>query len=256
MEMPRMMRKATVAVWTMGLLLLAGAAGAQTADEVIEKHLAAIGGREALGKITSRAMTGTIALSTPAGEVSGSIQLFTKVPNKSRSLIKVDLTQFGVGELVVDQRFDGTVGYVLDSMQGNRDITGNMLDNMRNNAFPTPLLTYKAAGAKVELIGKEKVGNRDAFVIQLTPKAGSSSKQFFDAETYMLLKTLTTINVPQLGQDVEQVGEFSEYRAVDGVKVPFTIKSTNPVQAFTITVSSVEHNKAIDDASFVKPAGG
>jgi outer membrane lipoprotein-sorting protein len=251
--MPRVMRKMTVAVWAMGMLLLSSIAGAQTADEVIEKHLAALGGREALGKITSRTMTGTIALSTPAGEVSGSIQVFGKTPNKARSLIKVDLSQFGVGELVVDQRFDGTVGYVLDSMNGNRDISGNQLDNMRNNGFPSALLNYKDTGAKAELVGKEKVGDRDAFVIELTPKAGSPSKQFFDAETYMLVKTLTTINVPQIGRDVEQVGEFADYRAMDGVKVPFTIKSTNPVQAFTITVSSVEHNKAIDDASFVKP---
>jgi outer membrane lipoprotein-sorting protein len=237
------------------LLARTDVARAQTADEVIEKHLAAIGGREALAKITSRTMTGTIALSTPAGEVTGSIQVFNKAPNKARSLIKVDLTQFGVGELTVDQRFDGTVGYVLDSMQGNRDITGNQLDNMRNNAFPTPLLTYKTAGAKAELVGKQKVGDRDAFVIQLTPQAGSPTKQFFDAETYMLVKTLTTVNIPQLGQDVEQVGEFADYRAVDGVKVPHTVKSTNPVQSFTITVSSVEHNKPIDDALFVKPAG-
>jgi hypothetical protein len=69
----------------------------------------------------------------------------------------------------------------------------------------------------------------------------------------MLLKTLTTVNVPQLGRDVEQTGEFADYRAVDGIKLAHTVKSTNPVQAFTITVTAVEQNKAIDDASFVKP---
>lgn len=236
-------------------VMWSGAALAQTADEVIEKHLDAIGGRATLSKMTSRTMTGTITLSTPAGEVTGNIQIFGKAPNKSRSVIKVDLSQFGVGELVVDQRFDGTTGYVLDSMNGNRDVTGNQLDNMRNRAFPTPFLTYKENGGKAELLGKEKIGDRDVYVLQVTPKAGSSSKQFFDAETYMLLKTLTTINVPQLGRDVEQTGEFSDYRAVDGVKLAHTVKSTNPVQAFTVTVTSVEHNKDLDDASFVKPSG-
>jgi len=235
------------------LLLSPTAAFAQTADEVIEKHLAALGGREALGKIASRTMDGKIALSTPAGEVSGTIQVFGKVPNKARSLIKVDLSQFGVGELVVDQRFDGTAGYVLDSMNGNRDITGSQLENMRNAVFPTPFLKYKENGAKVELLPKEKVGDRDAYVLQVTPKAGSPSKQYFDAETYMLLKTLTTVNVPQLGRDVEQTGEFADYQAVDGIKLAHTIKSTNPVQSFTITVTSVAHNKEIDDATFVKP---
>ena len=71
----------------------------------------------------------------------------------------------------------------------------------------------------------------------------------------MLLKTLTTINVPQLGRDVEQTAEFSDYRAVDGVKVPYNVKATNPVQAYTVTVTSVEQNKEIDDTSFAKPSG-
>ncbi len=251
--MTALQRAAARIALTALLVVSSAAAYAQTADEVIEKHLAALGGRDPLAKITSRTMTGTIALSTPAGEVTGTIQVFGKAPNKSRSLIKVDLTQFGVGELVVDQRFDGASGYVLDSMNGNRDITGSQLDNMRNSAFPTPFLTYKESGAKVELLAKEKVGDRDAFVLQLTPKTGSPSKQYFDAETYMLAKTLTTVNVPQLGRDVEQVGEFADYRAVDGVKLAHTVKSTNPVQSFTVTVTAVEHNKELDDASFAKP---
>jgi outer membrane lipoprotein-sorting protein len=235
------------------VLMASNVAFAQTADEVIEKHLTALGGREALGKITSRTMSGTIALSTPAGEVTGTVQVFGKTPNKSRSVIKVDLSQFGIGELVVDQRFDGTAGYVLDSMNGNRDITGSQLDNMRNAGFPTAFLKYKENGVKVELLPKEKVGDRDMFVLQVTPKSGSPSKQYFDAETFMLLKTLTTVNVPQLGRDVEQTGEFADYRAVDGVKLAHSVKSTNPVQSFTITVTAVEHNKEIDDATFVKP---
>jgi len=250
----------TLKTWTASKIVLAmlvvlpsASAYAQTADEVIEKHLAALGGREALAKITSRTMAGTIALTTPGGEVTGTIQVFGKVPNKSRTLIKVDLSQFGIGELVVDQRFDGTVGYVLDTMNGNRDITGNQLDNMRNSGFPTPFLTYKERGNKAELLGKEKLGDRDVFVVQLTPQTGSASKQYFDAETYMVIKTVTTVNVPQLGRDVEQTSELADYRAVDGVKVPYKVTSTNPVQSFTITVSSVEHNKELDDASFAKP---
>jgi len=244
---------ASKVVVAMLVVLPSASVYAQTADEVIEKHLAALGGREALATIKSRTMTGTIALSTPAGEVTGTIQVFGKAPNKSRSLIKVDLSQFGIGELVVDQRFDGTAGYVLDSMNGNRDITGEQLDTMRNSGFPTPFLTYKERGNKAELLGKEKLGDRDVFVLQLTPQTGSASKQYFDGETYMVVKSVTTVNVPQLGREVEQTTEFADYRAVDGVKMAHTIKSTNPVQSYTVTVSSVEHNKELDDASFAKP---
>ena len=61
-------RKLLVAVLLIGWSQVASA---QTADEVIEKHLAAIGGRAALAKLESRLMVGTITLSTPGGEVTG-----------------------------------------------------------------------------------------------------------------------------------------------------------------------------------------
>lgn len=227
---------------------------AQTADEVIEKHLAAIGGREALGKAKSRIVSGSITLSTPGGEVSGTIESYAKAPNKSRAVIKVDLSSFGAGLLTVDQRFDGTAGYIIDSMNGDRDITGGQLDVMRSGFFPTPFLKYKENGAKVELTGKEKVGSRDAHVLQVTLATGPTLKHFIDAEDFTLLKTVATLNVPQLGGNVEQTSEFSDYRDVDGIKIPHTSRTSNPAQTFTITVTKVEHNKDIDDKSFSKPA--
>ncbi|HEV3140745.1 MAG TPA: hypothetical protein VGY57_09530 [Vicinamibacterales bacterium] len=235
------------------LVSRAEAARAQTADEVVANVIAALGGRPALEKIHSRTMTGTIALLTPGGEISGSIEIFNKAPNKSRSLIKVDLSQFGAGAVAIDQRFDGSAGYVIDPLQGDRDVTGNQLDNLRNGAFPTPLLDYKARGVTATLLPKEKVGGRDAFVLQLAPKVGSTVKDYFDAETYLLTRTVVTVNVPQMNADVEQTADFSDYRAVDGVKVPFQSKLSSSVQNYTITIAKVEHNMEIDDKSFVKP---
>src|SRR5881397_2715826 len=107
------------------VLAWAHAASAQTADEVVEKSLTALGGRAALGKVKSRSMTGTITLSTPAGAFSGTVEVLNAVPNKARTLIKVDLSSLGIGPTVFDQRFDGKVGYVIDTVNCNREITGN-----------------------------------------------------------------------------------------------------------------------------------
>src|SRR5215475_1767230 len=98
------------------LVLPATRARAQTADEVIEKHLTATGGRAALGKVTSRTATGSITVSTPGGDVTGTIDIYNKLPNKARSVVKIDLSQFGLGQVVQDQRFDGTTGYAIDSL--------------------------------------------------------------------------------------------------------------------------------------------
>jgi outer membrane lipoprotein-sorting protein len=236
------------------LLLLGctGAASAQTADEIVEKYLAAIGGREALGKLKSRSMTGTITVSTPGGEVSGPIEVVNLAPNKARMLVKLDLTSFGAGQMTIDQRFNGTTGYVIDTLQGNRDIAGGQLEVMKNAAFPTPLLNYKEAGATVELAGKEKVDDRDANVLILKPKTGPAVRQFIDAESFLLLKMVVKLDSPQFGE-IEQTTELSDYRAVGDVKVPFAVKTSSAVQNSSIAVTKIEHNTTIDEALFSKP---
>jgi zinc protease len=232
-----------------------GAVPAQTADAVVEQYLAAIGGREALGKITSRKSAGTVTIATPQGNISGPIEVLLKVPNKSSVHMTLDLSALGGSDMTIEQRFDGTAGYAMNSMQGDSEITGNQLDNMRNNVLPTPLLHYKEGGAAVELLPHEKIGDKDAIVLLVTPKTGSPVRIFLDAETHLLLRTVTKINSPQTG-DVEQTSDFSDYRAVDGVKVPFHVASTNPLQSLTIVLTKVEQNVAIDDAMFAKKQGG
>jgi outer membrane lipoprotein-sorting protein len=229
-------------------------ASAQTADEVVEKSLTALGGRAAFAKVKSQSASGTITLATPGGEVTGTIELLNAAPNKVRSLVKVDLSALGAGQLILDQRFNGTSGYALDTLQGNHEITGNQLDNMRNGSFPHPFLNYKEMGTAVQLGGKEKVGDRDAYVLVFEPTSGSVVRQFVDAETYLPVKAVVKIDVPQLGQQVEQTVETSDYRDVDGVKLPFRLQATSSVQNYTIVITKVEHNVAIDETLFSKPA--
>jgi hypothetical protein len=225
----------------------------QTADDIAEKHLAALGGRAALEKITSRVTIGTISASTPGGDLTGSIEVYNKAPNKSRTLVKIDASQFGLGQIVQDQRFNGTSGYALDTLNGNRELTGDQLEIARSTTFPSPLLKYKDGGATLELLGREKVGDRDAYVLKLTPKTGPSARMFIDAETYLLAQTIMTINVPQVGGNVDQTIAVSDYRVVNDVKIPYQIKSINQFQTLSITATKVEQNTAIEEQNFSKP---
>ena len=230
----------------------ASVAFAQTADAVIEKHLAALGGRAALAKLTSRRSTGTVSVSTPGGEVSGSFESNLKAPNKSRIYMRLDLKPLGApDDMIIEQKFDGTAGYVLNSMQGDVTIEGNQLENMRNNVFPSVLLSYKQAGVKVERLPNETVDGRPAVVLLVTPKAGSAPRIYLDAETYLVLRTVTKVNSPEAG-DIEQISTVSDYRVVDGVKVPFQIVNRSPLQTITVKIAKVEHNVALDDAVFAK----
>lgn len=235
-------------------VLFAAQAHAQTADEVVEKYLAAIGGRAALAKLDSRVATGTISVSAQGADLAGAIEMYSKAPNKTRTWFKLDLSQFGAADMVVDQRCDGKTAFASNSMQGDREISGNQLQGMLNATFPTPFLTYKDAGTKIEVTGKDKVGARDAYVLLYTPKAGSPSQQYFDAETFLLVRTVTKVDSPELGGTIEQTNDLSDYREVDGIKVPFALNIVNSMQAVTITLTKVEHNKPIDETMFARPA--
>lgn len=233
-------------------LLFAATASAQTADEVIEKSITAMGGRAAIEKIKSRVMTGELTIGTPAGDIAGTVEMYGAVPNKQRTVIKADLSKLGAGALEIDQRFDGTTGYASDTLQGNRDITGNQLDNMKSQSFPHPYLNYKAMGATVKKGPNEKIGDRDVFVLTFEPPAGSPVKQYIDAETYLTVRTVLTTDIPQVGP-IEQSVDASDFRAVDGVKVPFKIRLSNPQNVISMTFSKIENNTTLDEKMFVKP---
>ena len=224
-----------------------------TAEDVIEKYLAAMGGRAALAKLETRIATGSIVVSTQGIELAGSIEIYAKAPNRARSYMRLDLSQAGGTEMVIDQRCDGKTAFVINSVSGDRDITGNQLQNMLNGSFPTPLLRYKEAGMKVEFAGKDKVGMRDVFVLQYTPKAGSPSRSSFDAETFLLLRTAMKVDSPESGGEIEQTSDLSDYREIGGVKIPFTVQIVSPAQTITIRLDKIEHNKPIDESMFARP---
>src|SRR5215211_5676519 len=94
------MRKHFVPVICSLLLVpaLSGVASGQalTADQIIEKHLTALGGRDALATITSRRATGTVsATSSMAPPLAGQIEMVGKAPNKIRADIRIDLVPIG-----------------------------------------------------------------------------------------------------------------------------------------------------------------
>jgi len=235
------------------VLALAPRALAQTAEEVVEKHLAAVGGRAALAKLTSQVASGTVAIQAQGADLGGTIEITKKAPNKSRTLMRIDLSSVGGSEMIVDQRCDGKTGFASNSLQGDREITGAQLQNMLNASFPSPLLAYKEAGAKVELLGRDAVGGKPVLVLQYTPAAGPASKLFLDAETFLVARQVIKLSVPEAGGEVEQTTDASDYRLVDGVKTAFAVTVTGAGQVVTIALNKVEFNTPIDDAVFSRP---
>lgn len=250
------MKRMLAAVTGMAVVLvLAPRATAQTADEIVEKHLAAMGGRAALAKLTSQLASGSLAIQAQGADLGGTIELSKKAPNKSRTMMRIDLSSVGGSEMVVDQRCDGKTAFASNSLQGDREITGAQLQSMLNASFPSSLLNYKEAGAKVELLGRETVGAKPVLALQYTPAAGPAVKLYLDAGTYLVSRSVVTLSIPEAGGEVEQATDVADYRVIDGVQTPFSVTVTSAGQVITITLAKVEYNVALDDAVFSRPGG-
>ena len=248
------MKAATRVVAAAAVLLWAGAVHAQTVDEAVEKVLAAMGGRAALAKLQTRVASGAITVSNQGMDIGGTVEVSYKAPNKSRTFMKLDLSAYGGAEMVIDQRCDGKTAFELNSQRGEREMTGNQLQTKLNASFPTPFLKYKEEGAKVEMVGKEKLGEKDAIVLVYTPKAGSATRYYFDAQTWLIMRSVGKFSVSATGEEIEQTTDPSDYREVDGVKLPFTIVMSNATQSVTMRLGKIEHNKPLDDAMFGRVA--
>ena len=100
--------------------------GVLSADEIVNKHLAAVGGKDALAKITTRRATGTMIVGTPMGDLAGPVEMVAKSPNKMRMAVSMDLSSLGAqGEIHIEQLFDGVTGWSINSMQGDQQLSGD-----------------------------------------------------------------------------------------------------------------------------------
>ncbi|MBO0862844.1 MAG: hypothetical protein J2P21_30975 [Chloracidobacterium sp.] len=98
-----------------------------TVDDIIEKQIKAIGGKEAIEKITSRSMNGSINIET-LGVSDAPVEIIAKASNKYAT--KISIT--GIGE--VTQVFDGSKGWSSDPMGGLRELSGVELAQMKRDA--------------------------------------------------------------------------------------------------------------------------
>jgi hypothetical protein len=233
------------------LLLLLGAAflapAAQdtlSVDELIEKHIAAVGGREALSKVSSVVMTGSFEL--PAMGASGTITIYQKAPNKRLSVINID----GFGEIF--QGFDGERGFSISPM-GSIDMTGQMLEDAKRDATMHAELHLKELYPKIEVKGKGKAGDRDAWIVVMTPEKGNPVTAWFDAETFLMLKT-SGVRVTDQGE-AEIESEFGDFREVPetGMKAPHLIRQKLPVGEVILRITDIKANVDIPDSKFAKP---
>jgi erythromycin esterase len=216
-----------------------------TVDQILDKYEQAIGGRQAVEKITSRVTKGTFE--SPAMGLKGEVEIYDKAPNKSLTI--QNLTGFGE----VREGYDGKIAWSQDPMTGLREMSGSELAETAREADIHAVIKTRQLYSKLELKGKEKIGDRETYVILATPAEGAPVTMYFDAQTGLLAREDKDLNTPE--GDLHVKATMEDYREVDGVKIAFTTRQETPMGSIVIKLTEVKHNLAIDDAKFNKPSG-
>lgn len=215
-----------------------------TADQIIEKYVQAIGGKAAIEKQTSRVSKGTFDL--PAFGASGPVEVYEKAPNKTASVININ----GFG--VVQEGYDGKVGWSQDPQSGLREKSGSELAAARLDAEFFKPIKVKQLYPKIVVKGKDKVADKEVYVLEATPVDSSVETWYFDTQTGFMVRQDSEREGPQ-GKQAIQV-YLDDYREVDGIKLPFKLHQVTPQFSIDIKIEEVKHNVPIDDAKFTKPA--
>ncbi len=213
-----------------------------SADDILNKYVTALGGQAAIDKLKTKSMTGTFS---GANGITANFQVEQAAPDK----FHVSATFEGGG---MERGFNGTAGWE-KSGANMRDLPPPALADLKAvyGMFADVKLKQQFTRMTVR---KDKLNDRDVFVVMASTADGRRERLYFDAEGGLLLRRASATQTP-LGI-VPQQTDFEDYRDVDGVKLPFTIKSFTIEQGTTGTrkYSEIKINPTIDDSKFNKPS--
>jgi len=220
-----------------------GYPNAPTADAVFNKYLQAVGGAQRAGAITSITAKGTyVGYDTDHGKVP--VDILVKAPNQRSHIVHA---LFGDKVVVTDGR-NGWFSSP-DKPAPLIQLTGGNLDGAKLDSmvwFPTLLKTM----ATNWRVGSTSIEDKDVQVVQGTV-GGQNFNLYFDEETGLLLRMVRFAD-SLMGRVPTQM-DFSNYKEVNGVKMPFTIITTWTDNQTTTELTSIQANQAIDAAKFNRP---
>jgi hypothetical protein len=215
-----------------------------SADDIFNKYIAAIGGQGAIDKLTTRTAKGAIA---QANGNSFQFELYQSGPDKFYLVVTTP-------QGTLERGFNGQVGWE-KTARGVREISGGELANYRAANSLFSFINLKGQYARAPRVRKDKLNDRDVYVLDGQTTDGRRMRLYFDATTGLLLRRVTILTT-MIGLIPDQV-DFEDYRDADGVKFAFigrsaTTEAGNPISTRTFT--EVKINVPVDDSKFKMPA--
>jgi photosynthetic reaction center cytochrome c subunit len=226
--------------------VIAPAPNQPSADQILDKYIAALGGAQKLAAITSFTAKGTNSGYGPEGG-KRPLEVYAKAPAQRTTIVHTDN---GTATTTVDGR-NGWYAAPLRAVPV-LNYSGGSLAGAKLDAqlmFPAQIKTF-LTGWKVGF--PATIGDKDYAVVQGATPTGALATLYFDQNTGLLARMMRYANSP-VGRLVTQY-DYSDYREVAGVKIPhkWTMTWLDGREDFELT--DVQANATIDAAKFAKPA--
>ena len=229
------------------LALVAAPAAAETLDEVLAQHFAALGGKDKLAAVQSAKLV--------AKQVFGPQEVPATILWKRPDKVRMEFTLQGMTGI---QAYDGTTAWMVMPFLGKtepEEMTGDDLKDIIEQAdmIDGPLFDWQAKGHTVELLGEDTIEGTPAWKLRLTRKNGDVSTVWFDKDAYVQIKSEGKRK--RGDQEIELETSFGDYKEVGGLYFPHSIESKpkGAPQGATITVESIELDAELDDGLFAMP---
>ncbi len=218
-------------------LVLTQFAQAQTIDEVINKHIEALGGKGKLSKIQNVITEGS--MNYQGAEIGITT---TAVHNK---LFRQDISVNGMNGFDMITHTEAWTYMPFFGMQKPEPKTAEEVQqNKPDMDLAGPLVDYLEKGHKAELMGKEMIDGKNSYKIKTSLAGGKMLMLYIGVESNMIVRTIDKRKVN--GQDVDVQTDLADYKEVEGVKMPHSITQ----QYGTIYISSIKVNQLIPESAY------
>lgn len=214
---------------------------AQTADEIISKHIDAIGGADAWRKVTSIRQEGTM-------QVQGADVTVARTVLHGKGT-RQDISLGGMNGYSI---MTPTAGWNFMPFQGQTQpepmTAEDIKEGQQDMDAQDELIDYKGKGTTVELLGKDDVDGTECYKLLVTFKSGKSESLFIDPASYHIIRQVAKQKAN--GQEMDITTNFSNYQKLpEGIVVAMSM--TLPFGE--LNIKKVEVNKPVDEMIF-KPA--
>jgi hypothetical protein len=217
-----------------------------TVEQVFDNYVKALGGKAALDHLTTRVVKATESVTDGS---TNTIEVYLKAPLKMVSIT----TPSAAPKNVYTQGVNGSVAWGQTNKGRVVQLEGTELAQATRDAeFYKGISYFKGEFSHITVKGREQIDGRDVYVIEGMNTEDFRERLYFDAKTWLLIRRYGEIRTAFGPLPLQ--ADYEDYRDVDGVKLPFTVRWSLPDTGWTDKTTEIKHNVAIEDEKFNKPA--